>query len=266
MVKEVIDLNWDVMAYFQKKAPEIAPLFEIHKRILDRSKKPPKKVKKIFLDEFGEEIQKEADGYQAYVESINTKEGRKGLKKAFAPMAYLFRSSEIISKKPLYYEAVVSAVTAFETYLKDTIINLITDNRKVEQRFFLELNDKLSYEKIKKYDYDYDKLMGYIVIENFDFFKLDKINSLYRKALSGQKDSFSIFQNENRRKRIEKFFKIRHLIVHNSGIVDHKYRKETNSKLKDGDSIQLTRKYILDIIGSMKKIVDNIENEIENAK
>ena len=264
MIKEINALNWDFMAYFKKRAPELAKLFNFSKKMIERSEKLPNKVKETILEEIGDDLQKNADKFKIYVESLNTPEGRRGLRKAFGPIVNLFKSSEIIYERPLYYEAVVSVVTAFETYIRDTIIDLVSNNRIVEKRFSSTLMKKLNYEKIKDYNYEWDKIMGYIVSEEMKFFECNDIERNYREALGKNKNSFSLFKNENQKKRIQNFLSLRHIIVHNGGIIDHKFKKETKSKYNLGEPYPVSKKYIINIIGSMKNIVEYIEELIAN--
>ena len=57
--------------------------------------------------------------------------------------------------------------------------------------------------------------------------------------------------------------KIRHLIVHNAGLVDQKFKKETRCRYKIDTVYPLTKKYVEDMIGSMFKVINKIEKEIK---
>ena len=43
------------------------------------------------------------------------------------------KSLGMVYEDPLYYEAVVTSVTAFETYVRDTLIELISKNKLIEK-------------------------------------------------------------------------------------------------------------------------------------
>jgi len=248
----------DIFAAIIKRFDGTVPFFDIVKEnIIEPMKQKMVEVTKDFQED---------RGYKTKVEESASKLDVKGIEKAFKPLIEIIQSVSMVYEDPLYHEAIVSSVTAFETYLKDTIVYLVSNSKRVEARFTKTLNKKLSYEKIKYYGYEWDRLMGYIVADNIEFYKLNEVERAYREALGKKKSGrFKILSNDSQQKKLQNFIRLRHLIVHNGGFVDHKFRKETNCQYKVGDPYPLTKKYVESMIGTMIKVVDKIEEEIKKA-
>ena len=188
----------------------------------------------------------------------NFKVNQKDIKKMVMPIVRALESIEALYDHPLYYEAVVIIVGAFEIYLKETMVTLVSRNKSVEMKFYDMLKSKLSYDKLKEYDYDWEYILGYIIGENYNWFETQQMDNAYTKVLNIE----SIFQNKNVEKRIRNFIKLRHLIVHNAGIVDRKFQTETHTKVPIDQPYPVEKKYVLDMIGLIVKVVDGIETEI----
>lgn len=186
------------------------------------------------------------------------KNNQKEIKELIKSLEKIFESLQTVYERPLYQEAVVIVVSSFETYLKDTIVSLVTKNRSVEDKFFNELKDSLNYNKLRESGYDWENLLGHLVVENFNFYDAQQIDKLYTRILKID----SIFRNKSVKKRIQNFIKLRHLIVHKSGIVDNKFKNDTQTKVPLNVPYPVEKKYVLDMISSISKVVENIEKNI----
>ncbi len=174
----------------------------------------------------------------------------------------IFESLQTIYESPLYQEAVVIVVSSFETYLKDTAVTLVTRNRSVENKFFSELKDSLNYTKLRESGYDWENLLGHLVVENFNFYDTQEIDKLYTRILKID----SIFRNRGMKKRIQNFIKLRHLIVHKMGIVDNKFKNDTQTKVPLNEPYPVEKKYVLDMISSISKVIEDIEKNIREKE
>jgi hypothetical protein len=214
------------------------------------------KAGKDIFQETEEKIQINEDLRKRLEERI--KNNQKEIKELIKSLEKIFESLQTVYERPLYQEAVVIVVSSFETYLKDTIVSLVTKNRSVEDKFFKELKDSLNYNKLRESGYDWENLLGHLVVENFNFYDAQQIDKLYTRILKID----SIFRNKSVKKRIQNFIKLRHLIVHKSGIVDNKFKNDTQTKVPLNVPYQVEKKYVLDMISSISKVVENIEKNI----
>lgn len=260
----LLESEGDFFSYLSDKYPKTAPFFNSFKEfsmsILDNFKESAESsINRIELNE------KELKKFEKRIKNAVTQLKPEELERIFKPLINILESVQMIYDSPLYYDAIVTSVTAFETYLRDTLVDLISNNRKVENRFSQELQKDLNYEKIRYYDYDMENIMGYIVAEKISFYDLNEVDNGYRKIFGKTKGRFSIFESQNQKKRLRKFIKIRHLIVHNAGLVDQKFKKETRCRHPIDTVYPLTKKYVEDMIGSMLKVVNKIEKEIKNS-
>ena len=137
-------------------------------------------------------------------------------------------------------------------------MTLVAKNKSVEDKFYNELKDSLNYNKLRESDYDWENLLGYLVVENFSFYDTQQIDKLYTRILKIK----SIFRNNSIKKRIQNFIKLRHLIVHKSGIVDNKFKNDTQTKVPLNVPYPVEKKYVLDMISSISKVVEDIEKNI----
>ncbi|MDP3103841.1 MAG: hypothetical protein Q8M95_04455 [Candidatus Methanoperedens sp.] len=214
------------------------------------------KTGKDFFQETEKKIQINEEFTKRMEESIKT--NQKEIKELMKSFAKIFESLQTVYERPLYQEAVVIIVSSFETYLKDTVVTLVAKNKSVEDKFFNELKDSLNYNKLRESGYDWENLLGYLVVENFSFYDTQQIDKLYTRILKID----SIFRNKSVKKRIQNFIKLRHLIVHKSGIVDNKFKNDTQTKVPLNVPYPVEKKYVLDMSSSISKVVEDIEKNI----
>ncbi|MFZ3383041.1 MAG: hypothetical protein WA144_03860 [Candidatus Methanoperedens sp.] len=214
------------------------------------------KVGKDIFQETEENIQINEELTKRMAERI--KINQKEIKESIKSLERIFVSLQTVYERPLYQEAVVIIVSSFETYLKDTIVTLVAKNKSIEDKFYNELKDSLNYNKLRESGYDWEFLLGHLVVENFNFYDAQQIDKLYTRILKND----SIFRNKSVKKRIQNFIKLRHLIVHKSGIVDNKFKNDTQTKVPLNVPYPVEKKYVLDMISSISKVVEYIEKNI----
>lgn len=214
------------------------------------------KTGKDIFQETEENIQINAELTKRMEERI--KINAKDIKALIKSLEKIFQSLQTVYEQPLYQEAVVIVVSSFETYLKDTVVTLVTKNKSVEGKFYNELKDSLNYTKLRESGYDWENLLGYLVVEKFSFYDTQQMDKLFTRILKID----TIFRNKGVDKKIQNFIKLRHLIVHKSGIVDNKFKKETQMKVPLNAPYPVEKKYVLDMISSISKVVEDIEKNI----
>ena len=250
-IYDMMESGKDPMEYICEKLPAFGQLFRYIKS-----------MKEIFLGKFEKAIITETERMEEEVSEIQSKFTSNETILALKKLAEIIQSAKKLHSAPLYQEAIVTSVSAFETYLKDRLIDLISQNQVVEDRFHPTLRNEMNYDKFKAYRQEQNKLAGYVVADSISFFDLGAVNTTFRNAL-GLKKGAPIIINASQQKRIGKYFQIRHIIVHNNGIIDPKFKNETKCRNKIGNHYPIKRKYVLDMIGTIDKVVTQIEEKID---
>jgi len=254
--KELISGEKSITEAFNDAFPSLAEPIEAFN---DISQSVGEEVKEnIDENKYKKKIERVRDSFEEVDQKQLEKEGK--------PLVDFFQSLDTLCKEPLYKEAVVTSVTGFETYLKDRLIDLVIKNRSIERKFSPQLKEGLNYEKVKKFNRDWEKLLGYVVLEGVgSFFDVNNIDKIYRRVFGKKKDdNFSFFSGDRQRKMLRNYIELRHIIVHNSGIVDHKFYDVTNGRYKLDEPFLIKSRYVKTMIGSMKKVIDKIESEIDH--
>jgi len=252
-IYDMIESKKDPMEYICDKVPAFGQFF----KFLDS-------MSELFKGQFEKTIISEMDNIEIEVSGIQNKFTSKETISKLTKFAEIVQSAKKLHSTPLYQEAIVTSVSAFETYLKDRLIDLISQNRVVEDRFHPILKKEMNYDKFKAYRQEQNKLTGYVVADSISFFDLGAVNTTFRQAF-GLKKEVDRLINLSQQKRIGKYFQIRHIIVHNNGIIDPKFKNETRCRQKIGDHYPIKRKYVLDMIGTIDKVVTQMEERIENS-
>ncbi len=211
------------------------------------------------LDRFFEE--KEREFNESPDDNSNDREG---FFKIFKVFFNIGMSLGALSEKSLYYEAVVSSVIGFETFLKSSIVYLVAEFREIEERFTPELDKGLSYNKIKEFDYERDKVLGYVVADTISFFDLDAVNKAFRNAFgTGTEKGWSIFSSKDAKQELQRFIRIRHLVVHRGGVVDSRFKKDTNCSEEIGEEYKIEGEYIEKMMKEMFHVASKIDEQIK---
>ncbi|RLJ02557.1 MAG: hypothetical protein DRP08_04500 [Candidatus Aenigmatarchaeota archaeon] len=214
-----------------------------------------------FFGEIGETVQEQ------FEEKIKPKEDDviafkpdvKKIEELLTPIIEGFEALETISSSPLYYEAVVVAVTSFEVYLRDTLIELVSENNDIEDKFHEILQNKVDYRKLKDHRGVKPELAyGRIVAKNYDFFNVEDINKAYQRILGKNAKIIS------KKKEIQDFMELRHIIIHNRGIMDQKYLKATKKKHKEGEPFPISMTYVEKGVANLNRVVRSIEKGIDS--
>ncbi len=220
-----LDNNYDYSKYILHQLAESDSFYRFYRSM--------KEILNEMFEEYKENHPEKISEFREQTKYIDTSENRKLLRNSFTPLIKTFEASEMVYEKPLYYEAVISSVTAFETYIKDTMESIKLHRRGLKKILEIPRN-----------------------ISNFE-----KVNNFFRIAFEVQRsEGFSIFSSDRQEERLRKFLLIRNLIVHKSGLIDDDFYAKTRCKFKKGDLYPLKRKFLLDRIGAMKNIVSRIEN------
>ena len=185
------------------------------------------------------------------------------LERAVANLRRDLASTKLLYSRPLYYDAVVSIVTAFETYLKNTLVWIMVRDRKTSRKIMKYYNNRVRFEDIETLNFNKYTIGNILAIHKFSFFKVDKVETAFIKMLGGHNRRFVLFSNETQKHSIRNFLELRHLIVHKGGIVDKRFLNKTGFTNRIGEQYEVTKEYIAGMTEAIINIVMKIESELE---
>jgi len=163
----------------------------------------------------------------------------------------------LLIERVLLEQTIVTAVSAYETFWKDLLISLIGKNRSVEEKFFEILNKEVKYESIRDYD-DVHEAMGEIVATTLRRTDMSELEKVYARIFGRDLHLLSTMDSD----KLRKFFEIRHIIVHNAGHIDLKFKKRVGTGQKIGDLIELNKGFVDKCIVIMERSVDDCAKRI----
>jgi hypothetical protein len=130
----------------------------------------------------------------------------------------------------------VNTWTAFESSVKDAwkivlnkypkkfIFNVTKNQDLSELDGFNSKN--ISIGLLAKYDFDISNHLGNLIVSKFDFTGINGIEKSLESLLKLEKDELKFLKNDS----LHQLELIRHLIVHNAGIIDAEYLKKSKRK------------------------------------
>jgi hypothetical protein len=181
----------------------------------------------------------------------------KRLKPWIEKISEMFQDLGLVMDQTLLEQALVMAVSAFEVYLRELAVSIVTLNPGVRKRFTPEIESELSLARLEDYKDDVKRTKGEIVA---DLVKLEprRVKSVLRRLI-GTEDVFDGRQTEQKVRRI---LECRKIIVHRAGLIDPKFKKATKYKGAIDRQIEISRRYVLESIGVLQKVVDRVESAV----
>lgn len=194
--------------------------------------KEPKDAAKHLVDFFQESIKKanETVVEDSIKESNSLYENNAEIRKCF----------ENIGRN-----AIVNTWTLFETYSKEIWVKLFNENPSLINSAIINtknnsnshiLDKNIPLNLLSKYGFDVSNHLGEILSVKYDFTGCNGIKKSFKDLLCLRDNEIKFMDNEN----LYQMEIIRHILVHNSGIIDSKYlsrSKRDNEKL--GVAIEL---------------------------
>lgn len=150
-------------------------------------------------------------------------------------------------------QALVTAVSATEVYLKDRFAYSIQKQPNVLKQFS---DREIKVKRLLDVGPDLSNDIGTLIAEKIDFQKLDNVQQEYNRVFS-----FDIF-SESDLEELKKIFAIRHLIVHKSGVIDQAFLSKTDRDCELGERLCLERVEVIQIIKTVEEIITNIEHKL----
>jgi hypothetical protein len=184
----------------------------------------------------------------------------KRLKPWIEKISEMFQDLGLVMDQTLLEQALVMAVSAFEVYLRELAVSIVTLNPGVRKRFTPEIESELSLARLEDYKDDVKRTKGEIVA---DLVKLEprRVKSVLRRLI-GMEDVFDGRQTEQKVRRI---LECRHIVIHRDGLIDPKFKKVTKYKGAIDRQIEISRRYVLESIGVLQKVVDRVESTVHST-
>jgi len=205
------------------------------------------------------------DAIQKRVESISKEEMEEKAKEAarllepfLDEVKVLLEDIDLLRKKVLVEQAVVSAVTALEVYCSDAVSSAVELNGFVEKRFHPELSEKFRYEHLAAEEYEGRKALGTVAASLYKFSDVESLSNHFKRLLG--KDLLPY--NSPQRLGLKLMIDYRNLIVHQSGIVDEEFVSKTGYKGKKGETVVLTREMVEEWMRLVNNLAEGIDMEI----
>lgn len=224
---------------------ELMRSFEIDKLMRD--------FEKNIEEHFKAEVQRKG---KRHFEKIGTDLAAR-LKPEIERISEIFEDLGLIMDQTLLEQALVVAVSAFEVYLKEIVVSIVTLNKRIRERFHQEIDTELSLAKLQEYKEDARRTQGEIVADRIRL-NTNSINRVFKRLIENEK----IFGDLKTERKVQKIFENRHIIIHRAGTVDPKYKKITKYKGAIDKQITISRGYVLRSLNLLIEIVNRIEASI----
>jgi hypothetical protein len=212
-----------------------------------------KRVEMEMKAEFQKEIKQKGKEHYERV----AKDYVEHLKPRLRNVVRIFEDLDLLMDQTLLEQALVVAVTSFEVYLRELATSIVMLNSGIRKRFYHEIDRAMRLAKLEEYRLDAKRTQGEIVA---DLIRLDtgNIKSILHRLL----DLENVFVDRKTEAKVSKIFETRHIVIHQAGFIDPKFRKITKSKSSIDKQITLTRRFVLSSIKTMRQIVGRIENHV----
>jgi len=188
------------------------------------------------------------------------KEMVKRLKPRFKKILWMFEDLGLVMDQTLLEQALVLAVSAFEVYLHELAVSIVTLNPGIRKRFTPEIESELSLARLEDYKDDAKRTQGEIVA---DLVRLEprRVRSLLRRLVGME----NVFGDRQMEQKVRRILECRHIVVHRAGLIDPKFKKVTKYKGAIDRQIKITRRSVLESIGVLQKIVDRVESAVHST-
>lgn len=237
----------------------IGALFDIQKELMQSigMDKFMKDVEKAMEKHFKAEIEvRGQEHFERLAKDIVSR-----LKPRIKKISVLFEDLGLVMDQTLREQALVVAVSAFEVYLKEIAVSIVTLNPSIRRKFNREIEIELSRARLEDYKEDAKRTQGEIVA---DLVRLDtrRIKSLLKRLIGIE----NVFCNRQTEEKVRRIFEHRHIVIHRAGLIDPKFKKTTKYKGAIDRQIEISRRYVLESISVLQKIADRVETTVHLKK
>jgi len=230
---------------------------------------PRELMQSIGIDDFMKDVEKAMEArFKAQCELKGkehferiAKDIIKRLKPRIKKISVIFEDLGLVMDQTLREQALVVAVSAFEVYLKEIAVSIVTLNPSIRRKFNKEIEIELSRAKLEDYKEDAKRTQGEIVA---DLVKLDtrRIKSLLKRLVGIE----NVFGDRKTELKVRRIFERRHIVIHRAGLVDPKFKKATKYRGAIDRQIEISRRYVLESIGVLEELAKRMETHIHDYR
>jgi len=229
---------------------------------------PNELMQSIGIDDFTKDVEKAMEARfkaqyelkgKEYFERV-AKDIVRRLKPRIKKISVIFEDLGLVMDQTLREQSLVVAVSAFEVYLREIAVSVITLNPSIRKRFHEEIKSAISLSKLEEYREDAKRTQGEIVA---DLVKLDtrRIKSLLKRLVGVE----NVFGDSKTERKVRRIFECRHIVIHRAGLVDPKFKKATKYRGGIDRQIEISRRYVLESIGVLEELANRIEMHVRSA-
>lgn len=161
---------------------------------------------------------------------------------------------KILPQMPMQIKT-IQMVTVLETYLKDKFLEILLQKPESMKKFY-DKQIRLG-ELLEERGKNIDRIVAEHITDSFNFQKMDNIESVF-----GEYFKIDILSEE--KQTFEKLFQIRHILVHNSGVIDKDFLSKVKTDQKEGETIKLDKKEVNEWILSVCKFINKLEEQLDS--
>ena len=172
---------------------------------------------------------------------------------------------QLVRDYPLYQDILVSSVSAFEIYCRDTIHDLIASNSNIAKKFEGKVRKNLNIKEKLELHPSTRRLLAHEATQRLSFFNAATVENIFQRCFAKPNmEKYKIHHSKNRKQDLHYYLRLRNLIVHNAGYVDQKFQEETDCKFEIGEIHPVTVENVNELIGLILGIVGRVEEEIKS--
>ena len=172
--------------------------------------------------------------------------------------------AQLIRENPLYGDILVMQVTAFEVYLRDTLHDLIENNEVIAKRFLSSVKKDLNIGDYIELNPSTRTIIAHRVTQRKSFYNMANIESLFQTAFyKPGEEPFRIHPKNRKIESVNDYLKLRHVLVHNGGLVDQKYLVDASKcKYALGERYEVQPEEVMELDGLVRRMARRIEEAI----
>ena len=170
----------------------------------------------------------------------------------------------IALERGLLLQAIVVAVSAFEAYVHDVTVEVVSKNRGFWPRFKPELTSRdrgFGYEHIEAAGHEVDLAVGEFVANAFSDAKGERVaEQLHRLAGS------AILRSDRAEvEAYERWRAYRNVAVHSAGIVDRRFKQRTKSRTPVGAPVHVTVKTAQECVAFFENLGGKLNQSLRES-
>ena len=172
------------------------------------------------------------------------------------------RDLELAYQLGLLSQAVVTSVSALEAFTRDVTTEAVWRNRFIEKRIAFSLKEGIPYVKLAEASYDVHLAVGLMCSRSFEFWNVPQLQRHLRTLIP----KGAPLQGKRDAERLQRVFAIRHLYVHQAGMVDESFRRKYAPKSRTGGRYEMRREEVDAELRWIRTLGEGIQHGLEGEK